>query len=160
MKYIDLNKGFFAIVDDKDYKNLKIFKWSVFKGQKALDYCAVTYVWDKKKKRSLCVSMHRMIMKAKKGQIVDHANCNPLDNRRENLRFATSEQSNANIRISKRNKSGYKGVFWHAGQKRYRVVIRLNGRQLHVGQFKDPIDAYCAYCVAAKLIYGEFARFE
>ncbi|MBU1260584.1 MAG: HNH endonuclease [Planctomycetes bacterium] len=53
-------------------------------------------------------SLTRYIMKAKKGELVDHRNRKPLDNRRSNLRIATVRENNLN-RILK-NKTGYIGV--------------------------------------------------
>ena len=48
--------------------------------------------------------LHRTIIGATEGQLVDHINCNSLDNRRENLRFCTRAQNGFN-RGSVANKS-------------------------------------------------------
>jgi len=53
-------------------------------------------------------SLSRYILKARKGQVVDHENRNPLDNRRCNLRIATVRQNNLNRIL--RNSTGYIGV--------------------------------------------------
>ncbi|MFA5292668.1 MAG: HNH endonuclease [Phycisphaerae bacterium] len=60
------------------------------------------------KKPSRHVFLSRFVMNAKDGQIVDHKNRDPLDNRRCNLRFATYRQNGLN-KICK-NTSGYIGV--------------------------------------------------
>jgi hypothetical protein len=47
-------------------------------------------------------------MRACKGEIVDHINRNPLDNRRKNLRIVNARQNNLNR--TRRNNSGFIGV--------------------------------------------------
>ncbi len=53
-------------------------------------------------------SLPRFILKAKKGQIVDHINRKPLDNRRCNLRIVSSRQNALNRRL--KSNTGYIGV--------------------------------------------------
>lgn len=55
------------------------------------------------------LALHRELMNAEKGQLVDHINRNTFDNRRSNLRFATKSQNIANA-ARKPGKSGYLGV--------------------------------------------------
>ena len=58
--------------------------------------------------------MHRMIMKPPRNREIDHIDGNRLNNQRNNLRLATSSQNKANRCPRKDNRSGYKGVSWHA----------------------------------------------
>ena len=59
---------------------------------------------------------HRLIYCLMTGQdvppdmVVDHVNGNPSDNSFENLRLVTKAQNNRNLKISKLNKTGVKGV--------------------------------------------------
>lgn len=50
----------------------------------------------------------RLILNAKKGQIVDHRNRNPLDNRKSNLRVVTPRQSCLNRKLH--SNTGFIGV--------------------------------------------------
>ncbi|MCE5339610.1 MAG: HNH endonuclease [Planctomycetaceae bacterium] len=61
------------------------------------------------KKPARHIPLARFVMNAKKGQIVDHINRNPLDNRRCNLRFVTKRQNNLNRKCD--NGTGFFGVF-------------------------------------------------
>jgi hypothetical protein len=54
------------------------------------------------------VSLSRFVMNAKEGEIIDHINRNPLDNRRKNLRIVNKRQNNLNKKC--RNGSGFIGV--------------------------------------------------
>lgn len=96
--------------------------------------------------------LHRLIVDF---EIVDHINRNKLDNRKANLRSATHGQNMINSGLRKDNKSGYKGVFQN--KKSYQARIRLNGKRVYIGVYKDPVEAALAYDEAAKKYHGEFA---
>jgi hypothetical protein len=70
------------------------------------------------RKPSRYVPLARFVMNAKKGQIVDHKNRNPFDNRRCNLRFVTKRQNNLNKKCI--NETGFFGVcIKHQGKRTY-----------------------------------------
>lgn len=109
------------------------------------------------------IHLHRVILSRKLGrellphEQVDHINMNGLDNRRENLRLATHSQNNHNRTQYRNNKSGYKGV--NKRGHRWYAAIKVNGKQIHLGTFDTPEQAYEAYKQAAIKYHGEFANF-
>lgn len=104
------------------------------------------------------VLMHRLILGAPVGVLVDHRNGNGLDNRRANLRLATRSQNGANSGLSRRNTSGYKGVSWRSDLGRWHSSIKIDGRSRHLGYFNSREDAAQAYNAAAVEAWGPFAR--
>lgn len=108
--------------------------------------------------RSTSVLLHRLLCNAKPGQVVDHRNGDGLDNRRANLRLCTQSQNLGNMRLSSRNTSGFKGVYFERSRGLWRVDIWLNNRKRTLGRFQDRFDAARAYNVAALEQWGEFAR--
>ncbi|MGA2915718.1 MAG: AP2/ERF family transcription factor [Sedimentisphaerales bacterium] len=139
----------YAMVDASDYQKLSEYNW-LFWGNKGHS-CAVRY-YDNK-----IIYMHRVIMNAPKGIIVDHKNGNSLDNTRRNLRFATASQNACNCRRKQKGSSKYRGVRFDKDKKRWRAVIRYNGVRRHLGYFDNEKDAARAYDEAAKIYHGEFA---
>lgn len=149
MKYIKLTQGKYTIVDDEDFVELSRYKW-----QHNAKYAS----------RSINVNgeiikeyMHRRIMKAPNGQNIDHKNRNRLDNRKENLRFATVSQNKANG-VKTRGTSKYKGVCWNKISFRWQAGIVHEGKSFYLGLFKDEERAARAYNVAARQYFGEFAN--
>lgn len=110
------------------------------------------------------VKLHRLILERKLGRdllhsdIVDHANGIGLDNRRDNLRLATSSQNNANSGLKSTNTSGFKGVSWYARDSKWQAHIRINKKPTHLGYFPTPEAAHEAYVTAAKKHFGDFAN--
>ena len=90
---------------------------------------------------------------------IDHINCNRSDNRIVNLRESSQLENRHNIRKNSNNTSGYKGVSWHADTAKWRARITYMHKEYHLGLFDTAEEAHAAYCRAAILFYGEFARF-
>ena len=82
---------------------------------------------------------------------IDHLNGDKRDNRIANLRDVsqfTNQQNQTRPRTD--NISGYRGVSWERGNKRWRAQIRANGRLQYLGYFDCAKEAHAAY-LAAKL---------
>lgn len=107
--------------------------------------------------RSGQIFMHRLVMNATSGQIVDHINRNGLDNRRDNLRF-TSHQGNKANGIRRKATSKYVGVSRTTKiAKPFKAVVKHDGKPLHLGYFATEIEAAKAYDEFTKKKFGDLA---
>lgn len=96
------------------------------------------------------------------GLNVRHVNRDPLDCRRQNLIVRTPKQRTRNARKMRTYNgqpctSRFKGVFWETQTKRWRAVIRVDGKNRSLGRFGDEIAAAQAYDEAAMKWFGEHA---
>lgn len=153
-KLIPLTQGKFAIVDDEDYEWLNQWKWCAFINESGQCYAARGTRRNHQRKTIL---MHRLIMNATKGQIIDHKNHNSSDNRRANLRICTHQQNDRNRR-KVFGSSKFKGVSWKKSNSCWCAYIKINGKHKSLGFFHNEIDAAKAYDVKAKELFGEFAK--
>lgn len=153
-KEIHLTKGKIAIVSDEDYEVLSRLKW------KARWHGNSWYAYRKERRNGHKhdISMHRKILNAPPGVLVDHKDGDGLNNQRDNLRICNSLQNAWNSCKRCTNKSGYKGVTWHTQRQKWQARIRANGPQMHLGLFESALAAARAYDVAALKYHGEFAR--
>ena len=89
---------------------------------------------------------------------IDHKDLNPANNLRSNLRAATRSENQHNTGIRKTNTSGYKGVNWDKGRRKWKAEIGIAGKLYKLGRFDDKKDAARAYNKEALKQFGEFAR--
>jgi hypothetical protein len=110
-------------------------------------------VTGRDKKTLKLFSLARYVMKAKKGQVVDHRNRKRLDNRRGNLRIATVRQNNLN-RILK-NKTGYIGVSVNQHKSKKGIVYSC-----YCGGYRTKGKKRCLYSSLTRqgLIFAALAR--
>jgi hypothetical protein len=100
-------------------------------------------------------AVHRLVINAKPGQIVDHIDRNRLNNTRANLRLVTTSQNNVN-RAGVNNKTGFKGV--SVGYRgKWNAYIKINGRPTYLGTFETSEGAARAYDKRARELHGAFA---
>jgi hypothetical protein len=154
---IDLGEGEFTIVDSDVYYRLGNFKWYL-NGSKGKFYAVRSVKVD-----STCTTvlrLHREIMNAPAGLLVDHHNGDSLDNRRDNLRIATACQNMQNRRVRKKHtaSSQFIGVYFDKGRKDWIYQLRANGKLVSTGRFATEVEAARARDRAALKYHGEFAR--
>ncbi len=152
---IYLGEGVWTILDQPDYYRLRNYKWILYGGGHNW-YAARLKIAGPYKTRT--ISMHREIMHAPKGILVDHRNCESLDNRRSNLRFATCAENIRNRRKRKNLTSQYLGVHFYKPRSNWESRIQHGEKRIRLGRFDSEIDAAKAYDEAAKRLFGEFAR--
>jgi hypothetical protein len=153
-KLIPLSRNKFSIVDDSDYEWLSAFKWKANPSNKNSNCYAGRNVSIGG--RTVGIKMHRLILGARDEDIVDHKNLNGLDNRRENLRIATSQQNAFNHPIRRTNTSGYKGVYLNKSRGKWVAQITLNYKTKNLGYFSTREDAAKVRNEAARIAHGEF----
>jgi hypothetical protein len=90
--------------------------------------------------------------------LIDHWNNDSTDDRIENLRSCTHAQNAANRRIDRRNKSGYKGVWWDNKFQKWIAQTSVNKKRMYIGSFPTAEEAHDAYVEFAKQRFGEFAN--
>ena len=89
---------------------------------------------------------------------VDHIDMDATNNKWSNLREATKSQNCFNRGPQRNNSSGYKNVFWHKLNKKWSVIIQIQGKLKHFGYYEDLELANLVACKVRDSIEGEFAR--
>jgi hypothetical protein len=148
-------QGHRFLIDDEDVYFVCSRRWWVKLGGRSSN----RYVYTSRGGRNYY--LHRLLMGAAPGQLVDHASRDTLDNRRSNLRFATASQSVANTR-QRVGVSGFRGVIRTSNGGKWEATIGVvgpDGRRStkKLGRFVNPADAALVYDRAARGKYGEFA---
>jgi hypothetical protein len=136
------------IVDIRDYELIRNQKWCVNK----IGY-AVTW------KEGKIQYLHHVILNHSPNHkmVVDHANGNPLDNRRDNLRICTKSQNSANGKSAGKT-SNYRGVYFDKSKNKWVARAILNGVVRLFKRYKTETEAALAYNMAALALWGKYAK--
>ena len=146
MAVFTTTKGIEFIVDAEDAERIKNFSWYISHQGYAIS--------DTPKRATL---LHRVIMGAEKGYVVDHINHEILDNRKCNLRVVTQVENNMNKRLDRRNTSTVKGVSWFQANQRWSAYITVKRKKVHLGYFDTLEEAKNERLKAEEKYFGEYA---
>jgi len=138
-----------ALVDEEDYSHLCRFRWNVTKKKNGYDFYYHTRIDGK------WVRMTHLILPY--ATQVDHINHDTCDNRRQNLRVCNTKLNSAN-RIKRKGTSQFKGVHWSKKDNIWRTCIKVDGKTINLGMFRDQKKAAIAYNKAALMHFGNFAN--
>lgn len=166
VRRIPLTQGCEALIDEADYESEHVVEFGngiTWRGRigerpwcasvkKHTTYAKATILG------SLELRLHRVVMDAKLGELIDHIDGNGLNNRRDNLRLATNQGNSANSKRQIGSASRFKGVGFHRQTGKWEAFIRHNGKKQHLGLFVVEAEAAQAYNEAALRLFGAFAR--
>ena len=154
-KEIKLTQGKVALVDPEYFDRLNSVKWYAQASREG--FYALRHVRLENGRRGIS-SMHREVLGAVPGEIVDHINRDRLDNRWKNLRVATEAQNRQNVgKHTDAQTSEFKGVCFNRQKKMFMARIGYDGEMHHIGYFVEAEDAARAYDREALIHFGEFA---
>ena len=129
-------------IDKNDLEKVKQYKWYLKNG----------YVLTNKKNNDIYKRLrlhHLIIGKPIFGLEIDHKNGNKLDNRKQNLRIITHQQNIMNRKA--------KGYYWYKINKKWRAMIQINKKIIHLGYFINRQDAINARKIAENKYFGIYA---
>jgi hypothetical protein len=163
LAYVTLTKGYVAVIDAADAERDEVRNWSWSAQVCYLATGEVRTVYAHRKDHSpgangRKVYLHRVLVEATEGVLVDHKDGDALNCRRENLRFATRAENARNSRVRSHNASGVKGVRWDKRKGRFYASIIRDGRSIRLGGFSTAEEAGAAYAAASERLHGEFGR--
>jgi len=149
-----------VLLDDEDYDRVVAEgKWYIHKDYRREVFYVTSATYENGKQKT--IQLHRFIVDAPRGKMVDHINGDGRDNRKENLRICTRSENNRNCNTPPRGRVGYYGVLYSPTRtKKYKATIRdpkNQGARVFVGLFFTAEEAAVAYDKLAKELHGEFA---
>lgn len=170
-----------SLIDDDDYERVAQYHWLVRKRERRgvfYGFDAVRSFWlsgphpkngkvfSYSRKGKLYnmnghyerIFLHRFILHAPEGMIVDHIDGNSLNNQKSNLRLCSTSQNNMNSKLRKSSNSGFRGVTWDTQTNKWRATITQNHKMKNLGRFTELKDAILARQQAEKEAFGDFAR--
>jgi len=142
--------GYAAIIDIDDYWLVNQYRWRV-----KLDKSRNPAYVHSGAAYGPRIILHQLITGLKG---VDHIDRSGFNNRRKNLRPATTSQNKRNSESYRNSSSQYKGVHWNKSCKKWHAQIVHEGKNHYLGVFDSEIAAAMAYDEAARRLHGDFAR--
>lgn len=154
--YIPLTQGKWAVVDSTEAAMVAEHKWfadGFHRGSVNEQWYAARQVHHAGRKRKQ--TLHSFLTGF---SLVDHRDGNGLNCVRLNMRPATKAENSFNRRKRAGTSSQYKGVAQRCPGGVWRAKICKSGKIQNLGSFSSEIEAALAYDIAAKSLFGEFAR--
>ncbi len=146
LRRLSLANGQFVLVDAADYEWLSRYRWTMHGG----GYAA-------RREKGRTIFMHREIMHAPPGRVVDHSDGCRQNNYRSNLRVCTRQENIQNRPKRCDSGSRFKGVVFHKLRRKWFGQAYREGEHFRTPLFADEADAARAYDRLAVELFGLFA---
>lgn len=143
-------------IDEEDYEKVCLYTWRC--DRKGYVYTIIT-----KNKVRRRIYLHRLLMHI--ASVVDwktmQIDSNPLNNRRENLRYASAAENQINKKKPRIDSTTHvTGVTYDKSKKKYIASIGYGRHREYLGAFNSLKEAMKIRQEAEELLYGEFSNRE
>jgi hypothetical protein len=158
------NSDLVALVDDEDCERLMEFRWFATEGRRGAFYARRQWTLRNPDGtfQHFIREMQRDVldptMTALRSQVAGHKNHNTMDNQRHNLRWLDHRGSMLNRRLFVNNSTGYRGVYWKSGCRRFQAQLMSHGTRYNGGFFLTAEEAARAYNQLAIQHHGDLAQ--
>jgi hypothetical protein len=156
-RLIALTQDQVTAVDAADYDWLMQWYWYAWWNNNAHAYYAVRTMTEEEDPGRGRIYMHRAIAGMPEAPHVDHKDQDSLNNRRYNLRAATTSQNGFNRPVQVNSGTGFKGVHLDKRYGTYQASIKVNRKSKHLGSYPTAEEAARVRDKAAIELHGEFA---
>lgn len=151
--FLPLGKGHAAVIDFVDFDKVRDFVWCAQRRSQSVHAFRSDRRADGRRTR---IYLHNFLL-PNVGR-VDHRDGDGLNNQRDNLRPASTQQNGRGFRHkAARATSQFRGVSWNSRKQKWIAGITVNYATEHLGGFTVEQDAARAYDVAARKHFGQFA---
>jgi len=128
---LPLAGGLVALVDVDDAGRLSARRWRALR---------IRHTWYAvRDDGARLMYMHREIMQAPAGLLVDHRDGNGLNNTRGNLRLATETQNRINARPRQGCSSRFPGIDWSKSARAWRARVWVDGQERRVALLDEQL---------------------
>lgn len=137
------------IIDKSDFQKIRYKKWRIDTNSRIITGNCT----NKNPRRELS---RFLLDVTDETVVVDHIDCNPLNNRRNNLRICTQSKNVCNKSFMSNNTSGIIGVSWDKARNKWAPEIRLEKTRCHLGRFDLFEEAVYARHIAELKLFKEY----
>ena len=166
-------EGYEGLYEVSNFGNVKSLSRTITKGnityvtkdkilKQSVDSVGYPYVNLSDYKKQKTFRIHQLVAVAflnhtpdkHKGLVIDHIDCNKLNNMTTNLQLITNKKNTSKDRKNKTSK--YTGVSWHKQSNKWLAQFRENGSVKYLGTFETEEEARDAYNASqSKNLYSE-----
>lgn len=143
--------GDIILIDTEDFDKVRGYCWSI---------ASTGYAQSREYENDSIVLIHRIIMNPTANEVVDHKYHNLTDNRKKNLRLCNQSNNMANQKLSKRNTTGIKGVYWSKEKNKWNAKIGFQNKSVDLGYYDKKEDAAQARLEAELKYFGKYRYIE
>lgn len=156
---IPLTRGVYALVDAEDYDRVMLWRWTApIHPDKEKQHVITSHCLDESVRpfKYVRLTLQHLVLQCRRQMLLDHANRNPLDNRKRNIRPCNSYQNAQNKGRFRNNHSGYKGVWKCTHSSTYQTCINANGEKINLGNFRTAHEAAFMRDIATVKYHGRY----
>lgn len=140
------------LIDTDDKEKVEKYKWCIQRCRRTNRRYDIYYAKATERGAPL---LHRLLLNAQKGKVVDHIDKNTFDNRKQNLREVSYAENNVSVLKHRNSPSGHVGVRFNKCANKWHAFIGKDYHVINLGFYSELKDAIKARKDGELKYYGQ-----